>query len=756
VKILMTGGSPTQTGSDKTVKKFFGMAQALEAATRAMGHEVDIRPPKLNDPEEGGYDLIIAGYSCLASMSGRYSNYIVSWIGDNANGGLATPMVVYMDDWHMKQSVSTMESILREPRRIMDKAQALGRPSLEWLKESEDNPARVLRGVQAMVAGEWPRFMLHRFPWGEEEVFTKLGRIKQPWSMDPSGFMPNYPVEPPDDRLTEWTCPRLQTFYDPWLDELAERLEWPITRFGNQRMQEQVIPESKIPQVICEYAGTLIPAGTHSGGGLWRSRYLMAAWTKTPMYAATEELLATLDASFTVQPWDIEKMSPPERAKLAEAQAKAILTRVWTRQQFVDRLHWLFSEALGEDLGIAPRVSETDPLPERPVPIIHPLLQPVAGAPVAGVRVSRAAARAVKPCCGTLTLEAGQQMVRGHHPECAIVKPKPCSCLAWAPTEEMIAADAAAVEAAVQAAEENPGVEIPVQQREHHSNCPKLKFPALGQGRQPREPRAPRVRPCCGAMEEVDPSEMVRGHHPNCARVQPRGNLPPAIPAIERPKPGEEGYKVMDPVSGMWHRPGTLDYYVIKEVRAYQQMGILKEDRVLDVGGHIGGFTTLAARIGAEVWVYEPDPENFALLEENTAAYNGRVHLKPAALTSGGEETINLYLNLGANTGTHTLIPTRGRDIVEVPAEDYQTVLAEIQPTVLKVDIEGWEYKLDFAIPPSVRVLCMELHRMKPGHREAADALNAKVLEQGFVPMKEPKLTGGAWAVLGIWRRVSA
>lgn len=747
MKILMTGGSPTQTGSDRTVKKFFGMAQALEAATRAMGHEVDIRPPKLEDPDSGEYDLIIAGYSCLASMSGRYSNYIVSWIGDNANGGLNTPMVVYMDDWHMKQSVSTMESILREPRRIMDKATALGRPSLEWLKESEDNPARVLRGVQAMAAGDWPKFILHRFPWGDEEVFTKLGKIKEPWSMDPSGFMPNYPVEPPDERLLEWTCPRLQTFYDPWLDELAERLEWPITRFGNQRMQEQVIPENKIPQVICEYAATLIPAGTHSGGGLWRSRYLMAAWTKTPMYAATEELLATLDASFTVQPWDIEKMSPSERAALAKVQGEAILSRVWTRQQFVDHLHWLFADARGEDIaeaGLAPRVSETDPLPERPVVITHPLLQPVAGAPAAGVRVARAAAKPVKPCCGTMAFEEGQVAVRGHHPECAIVKPKPCSCLAWALTPEMIAENATA---------EEQGEAL---KREHHPNCPKLKFPALGQGRQPREPRAPRVRPCCGAMEEVDPSEMVRGHHPQCARVQPRLGALPAIPAIERPKPGDEGYMVMDPVSGMHHRPGTLDYYVIKEVRAYQQMGITKDDRVLDVGGHIGGFTLIAARSGAEVWTYEPDPENYALLELNTATFNGRVHIKPAALTSGGEETVNLYLNLGANTGTHTLIPTRGRDIVEVPVEDFQRVMAEIKPTVLKVDIEGWEYKLDFTIPPSVRTLCMELHRMKPGHREAADALNQRVLDQGFVPIKEPKLSGGAWAVLGIWRRVSA
>jgi FkbM family methyltransferase len=733
----MTGGSPTQTGSDRTVKKFFGMAQALEAATRAMGHEVDIRPPRVDDPDVGGYDLIIAGYSCLASMSGRYSNFIVKWIGDAAHGELATPMVVYMDDWHMKQSVSTMGSILSDPNRIYAKSEALGRPTNEWLKADPANHAAVLRGVQAMADGNWPRFILHRFPWGDEGVLTSLGKIAegQAWSMDPSGFMPNYPVEPPDDRLEEWTCPRLQTFYDPWLDELAERLQWPITRFGNQRMQEQVIPESKIPQVICEYAATLIPAGTHSGSGLWRSRYLMAAWTKTPMFVAAEEVMATLDGSFTVQPWDIERMSPAEREKLAVEQGRVVLGKVWNRQQMVDRLQWLFSDTLGRDLGLAPRVADTDPIPQRPTAPVHPLLQPVTQ--TAGPRVARTAGGRQKPCCGAMVLEEGQQKVRDHHPECPMVKPKPCSCLTWARTPEM--------------GEDVVGTNG----QSHHPNCPKLKFPALGQKatREPRAPRVQRSRACC-SIEGLDPSEQVRGHNPDCPRLQPRANsLPEAIPAHLRPKPGDEGYSVLDPVSGMHHRPGTLDYYVIKEVKAYLQMGITKEDRVLDVGGHIGGFTTLAARCGAEVWAYEPDPENFALLELNTGAFNGRVHLTAAALTSGNEDRVALYLNLGANTGTHTLIPTRGRDIVEVQALDFQRVMAEVEPTVLKVDIEGGEYSLDFAIPPSVRMLCMELHRMKPGHREAADVLNARVLEQGFVPIKEPKLSGGAWAVLGIWRR---
>jgi FkbM family methyltransferase len=253
--------------------------------------------------------------------------------------------------------------------------------------------------------------------------------------------------------------------------------------------------------------------------------------------------------------------------------------------------------------------------------------------------------------------------------------------------------------------------------------------------------------------EEMGP--RVRGHHPNCERAQRKTTiLPPSVNKADRPKPGEEGYLEFDANSQMYHRPGTLDYYVIHEVKSYERMGILPSDIVLYVGAHIGGFTTQALKRGATVYAFEPDPENYDILAKNTEKYGEQVVLSPRAVTSDGAESATLYLNVGANTGTHSLLPSRGRDTVQVETEDFQALLNRVQPTVLKCDIEGGEYALDWStLPDSIRLICMELHRTKKGLHEKSIELANHVSSLGYEYTKVPKLEGGAWAVLAIWQK---
>lgn len=684
----MTGSSATQVGSNQVHRWFFGINDAIRAALLAMGYEVEQRVP---NPEEdikmAGHDLIVAGVACIATLGGRYSQDIYYMI-DQWNKQ-QFPMICYASDWHMRSVHSTAEGIIREPERIREKSTALGRPHHDWAMEHLDG---ILGGAQAISGGKWPPFILHRFPWGSEDLMAKDVRATDVWSLDPSGYMPQWSFDPPDMRVDEWTCPRLQTLYDQWLNDLSARLEWPITRFGNQRLQEPTITEDKVPQVISESWGTLVPPGYHSGMGLWRSRYLMAAWTRTPLYADPAEGISDLDPSLNVKPWAIEAMTPYERADLAAVQAQVILSRVWSRQQFVDQLHRLMSHATGSDLGVAPGVPARDDKPPIPtVQATHPLLTIVQRQ---GPRKDRPT-RIPNPCCAAFELLPDQVKYRGHHPECPDVRrpvrqpPRPCQCSTWVYEE--------------------------------------------GTG-------------------------PVSGHHPTCPKVQRGAGRQSANPDVLhsslRPKPGEEGYLEFDAHSGMYHRPGTLDYYVIKEMKTYDPMALTKEDVVLDVGGHIGGFATRAARLGAEVWSYEPDPENYAILCRNVEQFNGRVHTVQAALTSDGHTEGLLYKNLGANTGTHSMVRSRGREEVTVPVMDFSTVMAELRPTAIKIDVEAGEYALDYSnIPDSVRVFCMELHRTKRGLQEKSLELAKHIEDLGFDYIRRPNLEGGAWAVLAIWKR---
>src|SRR5258708_5456294 len=69
-------------------------------------------------------------------------------------------------------------------------------------------------------------------------------------------------------------------------------------------------------------------------------------------------------------------------------------------------------------------------------------------------------------------------------------------------------------------------------------------------------------------------------------------------------------------------RRWTTDRLIVDEVlRKISYPAAGRGDTVLDLGAHIGSFSLLAARAGARVLAFEPDPSNFSLLEENAAPY---------------------------------------------------------------------------------------------------------------------------------------
>ena len=93
---------------------------------------------------------------------------------------------------------------------------------------------------------------------------------------------------------------------------------------------------------------------------------------------------------------------------------------------------------------------------------------------------------------------------------------------------------------------------------------------------------------------------------------------------------------------GAWVREGTLDDYIFKEVRsAYKDLQIKEGDIVLDLGANIGAFAKQASSKGAKVFCYEPEPNNFVLLEKNSPdSYNTR-----SAVVGKSEGDVKLYVN---------------------------------------------------------------------------------------------------------------
>ena len=136
-------------------------------------------------------------------------------------------------------------------------------------------------------------------------------------------------------------------------------------------------------------------------------------------------------------------------------------------------------------------------------------------------------------------------------------------------------------------------------------------------------------------------------------------------------------------------RENTLDEYIFAEIRsAYKDLEIKEGDVVLDLGANIGAFAKQAAEKGAIVHCYEPEPNNFTLLQLNSP--NTKNYKKAVVGKQNGN--IKLFINSKRNKGIHMIRPVNGRENIEVETVSFSNLINEIKPNKIKIDVEGAEY----------------------------------------------------------------
>jgi FkbM family methyltransferase len=134
---------------------------------------------------------------------------------------------------------------------------------------------------------------------------------------------------------------------------------------------------------------------------------------------------------------------------------------------------------------------------------------------------------------------------------------------------------------------------------------------------------------------------------------------------------------------------------------------ILPSDYWLDLGAHIGVFTSMALSAGAKVVAVEPEPCNFDLLSQNAESNNKkkglgddpRCILIQAAVVEAAQHTPSATLYLHSAIGfRHSVIAKRRRvpwATCSVPATTL-TALLDAHPNVsaVKVDIQVTNHPL--------------------------------------------------------------
>lgn len=117
-----------------------------------------------------------------------------------------------------------------------------------------------------------------------------------------------------------------------------------------------------------------------------------------------------------------------------------------------------------------------------------------------------------------------------------------------------------------------------------------------------------------------------------------------------------------------------------------------KNDVFVDCGAHIGEimlqfFQRTHGQFNS-YWAFEPDPQNIRALEDTCPKkYSQRVIIQNSALgDTPGIVQIKNY------DGSNSVICKNGQE--DVPCVTLDNFTAQLHPTILKVDVEGWESRL--------------------------------------------------------------
>lgn len=176
----------------------------------------------------------------------------------------------------------------------------------------------------------------------------------------------------------------------------------------------------------------------------------------------------------------------------------------------------------------------------------------------------------------------------------------------------------------------------------------------------------------------------------------------------------------------LWCRNRTSDKAMVKEsFHNYAQFQIDENSIVVDFGGNIGAFGKIALDAGCkELHIFEPESSNYSMIGLNLDSHpnSNRMKKYQTAVSISDASELIFYQNESGNKDcSGTVSPISKRSIssrkirVSVPNKNINKVLEELQPTHLKIDIEGseieWIKQIEADFPESIKELALEIHR---------------------------------------------
>ena len=187
---------------------------------------------------------------------------------------------------------------------------------------------------------------------------------------------------------------------------------------------------------------------------------------------------------------------------------------------------------------------------------------------------------------------------------------------------------------------------------------------------------------------------------------------------------GTKDYLMPAPPPRIQTHKGFSEYRLWSEVVVENEYDLglfMPDDVIIDIGAHCGFFSIACANRGArEIYCFEPNPDNFALLAHNTSNLPG-VQATRAGIWK--ERTrMSMYQPPGAkHSGGHSVARHDPDGALFLPLDDELRKHKRVR--LLKVDCEGAEYAILLNSQELHRVeeICGEWHYAWPEHFQSLE-----------------------------------
>jgi len=117
-----------------------------------------------------------------------------------------------------------------------------------------------------------------------------------------------------------------------------------------------------------------------------------------------------------------------------------------------------------------------------------------------------------------------------------------------------------------------------------------------------------------------------------------------------------------------------------------------KEDLMIDIGANVGTYTILASKaVGSRCLAFEPIPSTFKHLTDNINI--NQAQDKVVSYNIGiGDINGKLFFTANLDTTNHVIeCPNNSSETIEVETRKLDDVVKDLEPTLIKIDVEGFE-----------------------------------------------------------------